>query len=697
MIRVHWPVLIVSIVLLALGSYRGEAGKRQQRITFYVSTEGNDAWSGKRPGPNRDRTDGPFATLEHARDSIRVLRQAGPLPAGRITVWLRGGTYPLSTTFALTAQDSGTAEAPIVYRAYRDEDVRLIGGRQIEPSWFEPVSDPAILERIDPAAQGQVLQANLKAHGITGYDQFFATMEDDPVPGLELFFQDQPMMLAGWPNEGWARIKDVSDSGSAPRFGEKPDRPGKFILSDERLGRWSQAKDMWLHGSFYWDWYDEYVRVESIDRKRQEISLATPVWYSVRAGGRYYVLNLLEELDTPGEYYLDCDTSILYFWPPDSLENGPIIVSLLKEPLVTMEDVSYVTLRGLTLEASRRDGIVISGGSHNLVAGCTLRNIGHVAVDIASGTAHGVTGCDIYETGAGGIVLAGGDRLTLTPAGNYATNNDIHHYSRWVRTMRPGVLLSGVGNRVAHNLIHDAPHSAIMIDVSKLGNDNVIEYNEIHHVCTDTDDAGAFYIGRDYSARGNCLRYNFFHHIGPGGVCAIYLDDCASGITIFGNIFYQTTNGVWLGGGRDVAIENNIFVNSLGVNFGSRGMMCYDILKSRAEDVHYREPPYSERYPRLAELSDYFTKEAYIPPEGNSIVRNIAHDGQLLHVAGTTTERPIFRHNLTDTDPHFVDREKMSFQLKDDSPAWELGFQRIPMERIGLYRNRYRHSLPPVE
>ena len=113
-------------------------------------------------------------------------------------------------------------------------------------------------------------------------------------------------------------------------------------------------------------------------------------------------------------------------------------------------------------------------------------------------TRHGVAGCDIYETGDGGIALTGGDRKTLTPGGLLADNNHIHHYSRWNRIYQPAIALNGVGNRATHNLIHDAPHMAIVFG----GNDTRIEFNEIHSVCYESNDAGAIYAGRNWTMRG---------------------------------------------------------------------------------------------------------------------------------------------------------------------------------------------------
>src|SRR4029077_4895078 len=135
-----------------------------------------------------------------------------------------------------------------------------------------------------------------------------------------------------------------------------------------------------------------------------------------------------------------------------------------------------------------------------------------------------IIGCDIYATGEGGIYLGGGDRRTLSRGDNAAINNHIHDFNRWVYTYRPAISIDGVGNHVSHNLIDDAPHAGIFIH----GNDHVVDLNELHHLCLQTSDAGAIYMGRDLSERGNVIRYNFIHDLGKNiDDNAIYLDDLA--------------------------------------------------------------------------------------------------------------------------------------------------------------------------
>lgn len=716
------------IVMLVLGLCA--AGAAAQELVLYVAANGSDGWSGRLAAPDRKRTDGPFATLKRARDEIRALKSAGKIDAAA-AVFVRRGTYCLNQPFRLEAADSGRKKAPIVYRSYPGENVRLVGGRVI--SGFKRY-------------KGKILQCDLNALGLA----------DKPV--RQLFFKGKRQALARWPNldakdvrgGAWTYVAASVEGGSVKKFkyfGNRPDR-------------WAHPEDCQVSIWPNYNWWHTIGQVAEIDRQNRVITMGKDFPYTIEPGRRYFYQNLFEELDAPGEWFFDKRSGVLYFWPPEPIEKGDVIVPTL-DTIVEMQDVERVTFRGFTIECCDGNAIIVNGGAHCLIAGNTIRNTGAWGIAINGGANNGAAGNDIYWTGEGGISLSGGDRATLTPARNYAENNHIHHLSALRRTYNTGVSIGGVGNRVAHNLIHDASHIAIILG----GNEHVIEYNEIHHVCMQGGDNGGFYMGRDWTQRGNIIRFNKFHDIygyglantepNPEGIYhydsplwawGIYLDDCSSGTTVYGNVIYRVPlAGVMIGGGRDNLVENNIFVDCIpALHIDARwDTYPWDYMKDLLEKMNYRQPPYSERYPELLAMGDDPRR-----PAGNKFLRNVvcySHDD--FAGLGSTNKRPGsaivynlapfdpettkferntihhfgkpvrmvvnfykkegggiwtwekwqaagFDRNSIIANPRFVDPENDDYQLRNDSPAYRQGFKRIPIEKIGLYQDELRASWP---
>lgn len=693
--------ILTLVALPPAAAETGSAAEAPRALEIFVSPDGSDEGAGT--------AERPFASLERARDAIRALKEEpGGLPRGGVTVRIRGGSggiHPVERTVELTAEDSGTPDAPIVYRAAEGEEVRLVGGRVLRG--LEPVDDPEVLGRLVEAARGKVLRADMRAQGILDLGRLRSRgFGRGSVPShMELFFGGKRMTLARWPNEGYVTIAGIGSAAAAGdgHGGQLGKLEEGFRYEGDRPDRWKSVEGVWVHGFWAWDWANSYEEVASIDRESRLVLTKPPHGlYGFRKGQRFYFLNVLEELDAPGEYFVDAESGILYFWPPAAIEGNEAMVSILESPIFSLGSSSHVEIRGITIECSRGLGVRIAGGESVLVAGCTLRNLGNYAVSIEGGKGHGVVGCDIYSLADGGVSLEGGDRRTLEPSGHLAENNHVHHLAEWSRCYFPAFLVGGVGARVAHNLVHDHPHCPILFT----GNEHVIELNEIHHVCLDTGDVGAIYTGRDWTYRGNVIRHNFIHHTGGVGMgsMGVYLDDCVSGETIFGNVFYKVQRAAFIGGGRDHTVVNNIFVEcNPSVAIDGRGLdgspvwrgMVYETMKERLEAMRPHEPPYSERYPELRQLDAFYAKDEGVPPGGIVVARNISVGGPWLQIHWHARPEMVeVRDNLVDEDPRFVDPERMDFRLRDDSPAFGLGFRRIPFEEIGLRRDEHRKAVP---
>lgn len=689
------------------GGWAEDAAIVPQSLVYYVTPQGDDGWSGRLAEPNADRSDGPFASLKRARQALRQADRSLPR-----SVVIGGGTYRLDATLVLGPEDSGGENAPVVWQAAAGQEVRLSGGAPVPPEAFQPVAEAATLARLDTVARGQVVQADLTPLQL-GLSTAAPRRFRGPPPVPELFCNDQRMTLARWPNEGWTTIARILDAGSDPRNGDATSRPGVFEYAGQRPSRWNPESGVWLHGYWCFDWYDEVIPVRSIDTATRQITLAQPHLYSVRQGNpsprRWRAINLLEELDQPGEYYIDPANQQLYFWPPTELKRARIVLATLGQPVVALRDTAYVTLRGFIVETSQGDGIQVSGGKRNRLQACQVRNIRQLGIRIDGGTQHAVEACDIHDTGTGGLVLAGGDRRTLTPAGHQALNNHIWRFSQHQLTYANAVMLEGVGNRVAHNLIHDAPHQAIGVS----GNDHVFEYNVVHDVCLETDDCGAYYKGRNPSCRGNVVRYNFWHHIGSPmghGNAAIYFDDGDGGDTVIGNVFYRcgdpgrgSFGTVFSHGGHDNLAENNVFIEckrALGsapwndqrwqaALDGGGGCFWQTRL---LQEVDITQPPYTTRYPALIG----FLKPRPGQPRVNRAARNLmVRCGEMKSGNWQVSEDDNWS---TEEDPGFVDPSRGDFRLRPESKVFSRisGFQPLPLDKMGLYADPLRPT-PPIE
>ncbi|HXJ56193.1 MAG TPA: right-handed parallel beta-helix repeat-containing protein [Verrucomicrobiae bacterium] len=661
---------------------------------WFVDPAGSDANPGSR--------EKPFATLERAREAVREQKRARILPQHGLTVWLRGGDYFRTNAFELGPDDAGAIKAPIVWQAYREERVRLLGGRPL--TGFQPVSDGSVLGRLDPAVRAHVWQIDLRTLGLTDFGVMKSRGFGRPTTPshCELFFAGKPMPLARWPNEGsWEKLAGFpAGTGRGDEHGGNiGDLSGGFLYTGERPRRWRSTNDVWVHGYWAWDWANSYERVAALDLDRHSIQTAPPYGlYGFRAGQRFHFLNVLEELDQAGEWYLERETGILYFWPPGPLAAQEVLLSLLEQPLVKLTDCQYVTFRALTLEATRGSAVEIRGGTANRIVGCLLRNLGNGGVVINGGTNHGAVSCDVLDTGDGGVSLQGGDRQTLVPGGHFVENCHFQRQGRWSKCYVPAIAMDGVGLRASHNLIHDHPHCAILFT----GNDHLIEFNDIHHIALETGDVGAIYTGRDYSFRGNRIRHNYIHETGGVGMgsMGVYLDDCVSGAEVFGNVFYRVHWAAFLGGGRDHRVENNLFVDcDPAVRADGRGLDPSPVWRGMVDDYMRRQLAavpaalYRQRYPALRSLDAYYgppggppivgTAFQGVPPEGNVIARNVCV-GKWFD-AGWHSKVELFdvHNNFVTTDPTQVAAPAQGFQLRQDSPAWKLGFQPIPFDQIG--------------
>ena len=625
-----------------------------------------------------------------------------------LVVNIPAGDYVFTKKVEFTDEYSGTPQSRTIFRG--EGEVRFLGAKPVT-GWTK-VTDPAILKVLPEPVRGKIWQADLKALGITDFGS-------PKGGGAELFFDDQPMRLARYPNEGFVKIAELTESESKNVRGTKGSIYGKFFYSDDRISAWTGEKDPWVSGYWFWDWAEGKQQITKIDPETRYMELAEPYHsYGYRKGQWFYGFNLLCELDEPGEFYIDRAAGILYFFPPirsdEELTQKEALLTV-SETILDLKNLRNVTFENITFEGTRGVVISVSGCENVELKNLTLKNSGAAGVRISGSKNVRVVNCELYGLGGMGVFIGCGNRQTLEPGACAVENCFLHHNARIYRICHPAISLNGVGNVARNNLITDQPHMAIYFS----GNDHLMEYNEIGNVCWESNDAGAVYAGRDWTMRGNVFRFNYLHDISGfenRGCVGVYLDDMFASCAIESNIFQRVTRAAMIGGGRDNSIVNNIFIDckpaihldarALGwAHYHADGWLEEIETKGTVCGMKFTEPPYSTRYPELPAMLQGEPKA----PEGNVIARNICVRGIFdeptaegkpsieakarpylkrleQNTVWTLSADPEKKGQMEGEDPLFVNPdapEKTGFQLRPESPALKKGFQPIPFEKIG--------------
>ena len=688
---------------------------------FYVSTNGNDENSGTK--------DSPFLTIEKAVEAVRNTDKSGK---NGITVCIEAGEYRVSS-LNFTKEDSGTEECPVTYCSYNGEVV-INGGITLDSADFKNVkSYPEIAERLSADAQKNVTVVDLtkepysltsddwgKIYAIGSYHT--ADNYDGDYTGplyCELFVDDIRQTVARYPDNEYLYTEEVVKTGlgkeSDGSLTEVKDwdkirnpEPDIYKVDPElakKISGWKHLEDVWMFGYWKYDWADASTPVGSFDKDTRELSPRFVSLYGTKTDAPYYFFNVLEELTTEGEWYLDRENGLLCMWEPENKDNAEIILSLSLNPVINSE-ADYITFDGLTVKGTRSDGVVITG-NNNTVQNCLIKNVAGNALAM-NGSNNLAYNNEITRTGKGGIIISGGDTETLTPGNSKADNNYIHDWSEIYQTYQPAVTLEGVGNICSHNEMANSPHEAITYK----GNNHIIEYNLIHDVCLLSDDAGAIYSGRSWVWYGNVVRYNCIYNVGsenhrPDG---IYLDDAVSGHKIYGNLLINIpSNSIHVGGGRDNVITNNIIVNP-----GNNALRFDDRAREGALEngwfthAHvgsgdmwealYNSPWQSETwqnaFPEYKNCTDDISKSDspdYIPNPASTFKNNIIINkdmgyGEVYSSVWTfsdISENAIY--SVGKCDEIFVDIDNGDYNIKDIDEIRKVApdFKEIPLEMIG--------------
>jgi len=502
---------------------------------IHLSAEGSDLNDGSKANPVK--------TFERARNIYREKKQSDSNFKGEILV--HGGIYRLTDTFSLDSEDNG-----LKIKAFGDGEVFVRGSKKLSKGLFKKTTDEEFLDKLPDVARGKIYEYDLS--------NILETVEKHPeYKGLsggtayyELFVDGELQTIARWPNYGYALTGNSSGN--------------TFESDSARLSKWKESEYGMVRGYWYYDWAMEHAYITDVDVENSKVSFEKELEFSngIRSGKRYYAMNMPEEMDISGEYYIDPDERMLYYYPGDAFLNNEPELSIMKKELFAINGASDIEISGITFEYARASAISASNGRNITIDSCVVRNMGNRGILISTYDSI-VKNCEVYNMGGGGISVSSGVKNTLTRGNTKITNNNVYNFGRTFRTYQSGIMVGGVGNEITFNTIHDTPHMGVTLG----GNDNVVSYNEIYNIVFECSDSGGMYTGRNWTSWGNEVSYNYLHDIVKDNslkdhtVSAVYLDDMMSGFVVKNNLFENCTQAVLMGGGRANTFADNIIVD----------------------------------------------------------------------------------------------------------------------------------------
>ena len=650
---------------------------------YYVAPKGND----ENPGT----LEKPFASLERAQIAVRQ---------NKGSVFLRGGTYYLTKTIVFTEQDSGTKNNPVVYQPYENEQPVISGG--------------VLLENLDWKLAGNgIYQANVPGDLVTE----------------EIFANGERQILARYPN---------FDPTAQYFNGSAAD-----AISTNRSARWNDPTGGYFHAMHPALWGGFTWRITGKD-PQGKVAMEGG-WQNNRGGAVHqkirFVENIFEELDAPGEWFLNTKTHILYFYPPVGLDLAKVKIeatrlrSLIEFRGSEEKPVRNIVLKGVTFRHAARTvmdtkepllrtdwaiyrggAIFFEGAEDSSLENCLLDQVGGNAVFVNHYNRRiTLRGCEIAKAGASGICFVGDPKAARNPLFNYSQVNKLEDIDR-----TPGpksnnypadclvedclIYLSGRVEKqtaginidlsqsitVRHCSIYDMPRAGINIGDGCWGG-HVIEFCDVFDTVKETGDHGSFNSwGRDRFWRPNIAEVNAWIKQVPDlprldAVKPVILRNnrwrCDHGWDIDlddGSSYYIITNNLCLRGGiKNREGYGRIVENNITVSSGLHPHVWF----AESGDIFRRNIVWSDYRPALM----------HRPPWGADMDYNLMHKEGADLAPATPLQRQSGRDNHSIVaDAHFVDPAKGDYRVKDGSPALKLGFVNFAMDRFGVQKKELK-------
>lgn len=664
-------------------------------LNLFVSTLGNDRWSGAVAAPSADGSDGPLATLAGARDAIRRLKSRPGGLSQPVTVHVATGVYELAETLQFTPDDSGTAECPIRYVAAAGAAPVISGGRRIT-GWRET-----------------------QHNGLRCWVADLPEVTAGQWNFTRLYVNDAPRQRPRLPKTGFHHFTGLAgceDSGF--KWGHGPDR-ANFAPGEIRL--WHNWQDAEIIS--YQLWFDTHHRIKTIDEATRTVHFRANSLGSLKDErgefARYFVENIFEALDTPGEWYLDRVAGRLYYLPlaEESLATTTVYASQLEEIVRIQGEanrrVTHLHFENLTFAHQHWElpsdctgyiqaafgvpgAIILEGAEACIFYGCTIAHVNGYGLEVLAGsTGNVIAACAIHDTGGGGVKVghehlsphegAVGTPMTgdYPPIATTVVDCTIRDCGR-IYPSAIGIWVGNSGwNRLSHNRIFNCNYTGISCGwiwgyAPSKTVCNRIEFNHIHHINHReilSDNGGIYTLGQQ---PGTVLRGNVIHDISCYGYGAwgIYPDEGSSEMRIEQNLVCGTKrNAYFTHYGRDNLVQNNIFANSQNehISLGKHELHRSTVFRRNvvltANGQIYGQGGQWETAHYTASDNLFWTLDGTPLTFQGKRLETLQKEGQNLRAVVA--------------DPLFLDGVGGDFSLRPDSPALQTGFRPFNWREAG--------------
>lgn len=706
---------------------------------IFVSTVGDDSGDGSEEEPLR--------TLEKAIDVANEMREDSDK---LIEILLREGTYSVTNTIKII--NSQKDDSLLKISAYQGEKVTINAGVDIPLSAMNIADSNFTNAIIDKPNAGSVLQYNLKDAQIEDLGEISLRghlISDEKEAQAELSLNGEVQKLAGWPNGEYTGLIKPTDSNEYGKRTKSGIANGcSFQVNYDRPSQWSKPEQAWLSGTIGPNYEFDYYPVSRFDSEEKRVYLSRGALEKYYTEPYYRFENVPEELDEPGEYYIDRQSGMLYFYPPEDAPKDSVLTITMSTPtldvsgkapnsMFRIENSKNIVFENLIFKGGRGSAITGKNNSNIQFINCEINSFGENGIRFDASTDIKISDCKIHDVGQDGILFVScGNYKTLSPSNIVVSNNDIYNFARLERSYKTGIDFGYrcVGATAANNHIHNGPHAGMIF----YGVNNDIYGNEFDNLVTEFSDMDALYCNNSNYPweRGNKIHNNYFHDIGKSSmngrhqinVRAIRTDNRGCGLNIYENLFYNIGDGGNGNGNNGIGaitaegtrnrIFNNLFVdcneayfntlqykeienaddgtlypdtviNSSGVEVANtiNGAKVADLKKQMENYL----PVYGKQFP---ELYNYFYEHPNMSKTNefkNNMIINIVIP--LSNINGTQNEEG-FRGSqmltaasgnyVSTSDPGFVSYDNGNLELSSSATLLVEGLPKFEMSSFGI-------------